>query len=138
MKRHDKVDDLSKVGRSVSPEPIYATIDDLGGSFPLRRSAKVDDLSKAGLSRNQELTQKIDSLSQAVSEAKAGFFGNLERTIDNLKDSTKNNPMNLWAEGAKKVPASLSAKLDNYATNSHIRINSNIQMERSMKKRPAC
>ncbi|EJB89819.1 cag island protein [Helicobacter pylori Hp H-19] len=127
LKRHDKVDDLSKVGRSVSPEPIYATIDDLGGSFPLRRSAKVEDLSKAGLSRNQELTQKIDSLSQAVSEARAGFFGNLERTIDNLKDSTKNNPVNLWAESAKKVPASLSAKLDNYATNSHIRINSNIQ-----------
>ncbi|MGL2681712.1 type IV secretion system oncogenic effector CagA [Helicobacter pylori] len=127
LKRHDKVDDLSKVGRSVSPEPIYATIDDLGGSFPLRRSAKVEDLSKAGLSRNQELTQKIDSLSQAVSEAKAGFFGNLEQTIDKLKDSAKNNPVNLWAEGAKKVPASLSAKLDNYATNSHTRINSNIQ-----------
>ncbi|MGL2415894.1 type IV secretion system oncogenic effector CagA [Helicobacter pylori] len=127
LKRHDKVDDLSKVGRSVSPEPIYATIDDLGGSFPLRRSAKVDDLSKVGLSRNQELTQKIDSLSQAVSEAKAGFFGNLEQTIDKLKDSTKNNPVNLWAESAKKVPASLSAKLDNYATNSHTRINSNIQ-----------
>ncbi|WP_187853928.1 type IV secretion system oncogenic effector CagA [Helicobacter pylori] len=127
LKRHDKVDDLSKVGRSVSPEPIYATIDDLGGSFPLRRSAKVEDLSKAGLSRNQELTQKIDNLSQAVSEAKAGFFGNLEQTIDNLKDSTKNNPVNLWAESAKKVPASLSAKLDNYATNSHTRINSNIQ-----------
>ncbi|WQV28976.1 type IV secretion system oncogenic effector CagA [Helicobacter pylori] len=127
LKRHDKVDDFSKVGRSVSPEPIYATIDDLGGSFPLRRSAKVEDLSKAGLSRNQELTQKIDSLSQAVSEAKAGFFGNLEQTIDNLKDSTKNNPVNLWAESAKKVPASLSAKLDNYATNSHTRINSNIQ-----------
>ncbi|MGL2541780.1 type IV secretion system oncogenic effector CagA [Helicobacter pylori] len=127
LKRHDKVDDLSKVGRSVSPEPIYATIDDLGGSFPLRKSAKVDDLSKVGLSRNQELTQKIDSLSQAVSEAKAGFFGNLEQTIDKLKDSTKNNPVNLWAESAKKVPASLSAKLDNYATNSHTRINSNIQ-----------
>ncbi|MUU76598.1 type IV secretion system oncogenic effector CagA [Helicobacter pylori] len=127
LKRHDKVEDLSKVGRSVSPEPIYATIDDLGGSFPLRRSAKVDDLSKVGLSRNQELTQKIDNLSQAVSEAKAGFFGNLEQTIDNLKDSTKNNPVNLWAESAKKVPASLSAKLDNYATNSHTRINSNIQ-----------
>ncbi|WQV50684.1 type IV secretion system oncogenic effector CagA [Helicobacter pylori] len=127
LKRHDKVDDLSKVGRSVSPEPIYATIDDLGGSFPLRRSAKVEDLSKAGLSRNQELTQKIDNLSQAVSEARAGFFGNLERTIDNLKDSTKNNPVNLWVESAKKVPASLSAKLDNYATNSHTRINSNIQ-----------
>ncbi|WQV46348.1 type IV secretion system oncogenic effector CagA [Helicobacter pylori] len=127
LKRHDKVDDLSKVGRSVSPEPIYATIDDLGGSFPLRRSTKVEDLSKAGLSRNQELTQKIDSLSQAVSEARAGFFGNLERTIDNLKDFTENNPVNLWAESAKKVPASLSAKLDNYATNSHTRINSNIQ-----------
>ncbi|MGL2629538.1 type IV secretion system oncogenic effector CagA [Helicobacter pylori] len=112
LKKHAKVDDLSKVGRSVSPEPIYATI---------------DDLSKVGLSREQELTQKIDSLSQAVSEAKAGFFGNLEQTIDKLKDSAKNNPVNLWAEGAKKVPASLSAKLDNYATNSHTRINSNIQ-----------
>ncbi|WP_025451377.1 type IV secretion system oncogenic effector CagA [Helicobacter pylori] len=127
LKRHDKVEDLSKVGRSVSPEPIYATIDDLGGSFPLKRSTKVEDLSKVGLSRNQELTQKIDNLSQAVSEAKAGFFGNLEQTIDKLKDSAKNNPVNLWAEGAKKVPASLSAKLDNYATNSHTRINSNIQ-----------
>ncbi|EJC14300.1 type IV secretion system oncogenic effector CagA [Helicobacter pylori] len=127
LKRHDKVDDLSKVGRSVSPEPIYATIDDLGGSFPLRRSAAVEDLSKAGLSRNQELTQKIDNLSQAVSEAKAGFFGNLEQTIDKLKDSTKNNLVNPWVESTKKVPASLSAKLDNYATNSHTRINSNIQ-----------
>ncbi|QTO97443.1 type IV secretion system oncogenic effector CagA [Helicobacter pylori] len=127
LKRHDKVEDLSKVGRSVSPEPIYATIDDLGGSFPLRRSAKVEDLSKVGRSREQELTQKIDSLSQAVSEAKAGFFGNLEQTIDKLKDSTKNNTVNLWAESVKKVPASLSAKLDNYATNSHTRINSNIQ-----------
>ncbi|MGL2751535.1 type IV secretion system oncogenic effector CagA [Helicobacter pylori] len=126
LKRHDKVDDLSKVGRSVSPEPIYATIDDLGGPFPLKRHDKVDDLSKVGLSREQKLAQKIDNLNQAVSEAKAGFFGNLEQTIDNLKDSTKNNPMNLWAESAKKVPASLSAKLDNYATNSHTRINSNI------------
>ncbi|MGN8405256.1 type IV secretion system oncogenic effector CagA [Helicobacter pylori] len=127
LKRHDKVDDLSKVGRSVSPEPIYATIDDLGGPFPLKRHDKVDNLSKVGLSRNQELAQKIDNLSQAVSEAKAGFFGNLEQTIDKLKDSTKHNPVNLWAESAKKVPASLSAKLDNYATNSHTRINSNIQ-----------
>ncbi|GAA7496902.1 type IV secretion system oncogenic effector CagA [Helicobacter pylori] len=127
LKKHAKVEDLSKVGRSVSPEPIYATIDDLGGSFPLRRSAKVEDLSKVGRSRGQELTQKIDSLSQAVSEAKAGFFGNLEQTIDNLKDSAKNNLVNLWVESAKKVPASLSAKLDNYATNSHTRINSNIQ-----------
>ncbi|MUU55877.1 type IV secretion system oncogenic effector CagA [Helicobacter pylori] len=127
LKRHDKVDDLSKVGRSVSPEPIYATIDDLGGPFPLKRHDKVDDLSKVGLSRNQELTQKIDNLSQAVSEAKAGYFGNLEQTIDKLKDSAKNNTVNLWAESAKKVPASLSAKLDNYATNSHTRINSNVQ-----------
>ncbi|WQT15398.1 type IV secretion system oncogenic effector CagA [Helicobacter pylori] len=127
LKRHDKVDDLSKVGRSASPEPIYATIDDLGGPFPLKRHDKVDDLSKVGLSREQQLKQKIDNISQAVSEAKAGFFGNLEQTIDKLKDSTKHNPMNLWVESAKKVPASLSAKLDNYATNSHTRINSNIQ-----------
>ncbi|GAA8255243.1 type IV secretion system oncogenic effector CagA [Helicobacter pylori] len=127
LKKHDKVDDLSKVGLSASPEPIYATIDDLGGPFPLKRHDKVDDLSKVGLSRNQELAQKIDNLNQAVSEAKVGFFGNLEQTIDNLKDSTKHNPMNLWVESAKKVPVSLSAKLDNYATNSHTRINSNIQ-----------
>ncbi|GAA7459500.1 type IV secretion system oncogenic effector CagA [Helicobacter pylori] len=127
LKRHDKVDDLSKVGLSASPEPIYATIDDLGGPFPLKRHDKVDDLSKVGLSRNQKLAQKIDNLNQAVSEAKAGFFGNLEQTIDNLKDFAKNNPVNLWAESAKKVPASLSAKLDNYATNSHTRINSNVK-----------
>ncbi len=126
LKRHDKVDDLSKVGLSASPEPIYATIDDLGGPFPLKRHDKVDDLSKVGLSREQKLAQKIDNLNQAVSEAKAGFFGNLEQTIDKLKDSTKNNFVNLWVESAKKVPASLSAKLDNYATNSHTRINSNI------------
>ncbi|GAA8586790.1 type IV secretion system oncogenic effector CagA [Helicobacter pylori] len=127
LKRHDKVEDLSKVGRSVSPEPIYATIDDLGGPFPLKRHDKVDDLSKVGLSRNQKLAQEINNLNQAVSEAKAGFFGNLEQTIDKLKDSAKNNTVNLWAESAKKVPASLSAKLDNYATNSHTRINSNVQ-----------
>ncbi len=147
LKRHDKVDDLSKVGRSVSPEPIYATIDDLGGPFPLKRHDKVDDLSKVGrsvspepiyatiddlggpfpLKRHDKLAQKIDDLNQAVSEAKAGYFGNLEQTIDKLKDSTKNNTVNLWVESAKKVPASLSAKLDNYATNSHTRINSNVQ-----------
>ncbi|WQZ92241.1 type IV secretion system oncogenic effector CagA [Helicobacter pylori] len=127
LKRHDKVDNLSKVGRSVSPEPIYATIDDLGGPFPLKKHGKVDDLSKVGLSREQQLKQKIDNLSQAVSEAKAGFFGNLEQTIDKLKDSTKHNSVNLWVESVKKVPASLSAKLDNYATNSHTRINSNIR-----------
>ncbi|GAA7556044.1 type IV secretion system oncogenic effector CagA [Helicobacter pylori] len=127
LKKHDKVDDLSKVGLSAGPEPIYATIDDLGGPFPLKKHDKVDDLSKVGLSREQQLKQKIDNLNQAVSEAKAGFFGNLEQTIDNLKDSTKHNPMNLWFESAKQVPASLSAKLDNYATNSCTRINSNIK-----------
>ncbi|WP_120829935.1 type IV secretion system oncogenic effector CagA [Helicobacter pylori] len=127
LKRHDKVDDLSKVGRSVSPEPIYATIDDLGGPFPLKRHDKVDDLSKVGLSREQQLKQEIDNLNQTVSEAKAGYFGNLEQTIDKLKDSTKKNVVNLYVESAKKVPTSLSAKLDNYATNSHICINSNVK-----------
>ncbi len=127
LKRHDKVDDLSKVGRSVSPEPIYATIDDLGGPFPLKRHDKVDDLSKVGLSRNQELAQKIDNLNQAVSEAKTCHFDNLDQMIDKLKDSTKKNVMNLYVESAKKVPTSLSAKLDNYATNSHTRINSNVK-----------
>ncbi|WQS69500.1 type IV secretion system oncogenic effector CagA [Helicobacter pylori] len=127
LKRHTKVDDLSKVGLSASPEPIYATIDDLGGPFPLKRHTKVDDLSKVGLSREQELTQKIDNLNQEVSEAKAFHFGNLDQMIDKLKDSTKKNIMNLYVESAKKVPTSLSAKLDNYATNSHIYINSNIK-----------
>ncbi len=127
LKRHDKVDDLSKVGLSASHEPIYATIDDLGGPFPLKRHDKVDDLSKVGLSREQELKQKIDNLNQAVSEAKACHFDNLDQMIDKLKDSTKKNVMNLYVESAKKVPASLSAKLDNYATNSHTRINSNVQ-----------
>ncbi|RVY94670.1 type IV secretion system oncogenic effector CagA, partial [Helicobacter pylori] len=78
-------------------------------------------------SRNQELAQKIDNLNQAVSEAKAGFFGNLEQTIDKLKDSTKKNVMSLYVESAKKVPTSLSAKLDNYAINSHAGINSNVK-----------
>ncbi len=127
LKRHDKVDDLSKVGLSANPEPIYATIDDLGGPFPLKRHDKVDDLSKVGLSRNQELAQKIDNLNQAVSEAKTCHFDNLDQMIDKLKDSTKKNVMNLYVESAKQVPASLSAKLDNYATNSHTRINSNVK-----------
>ncbi|WQX14231.1 type IV secretion system oncogenic effector CagA [Helicobacter pylori] len=137
-----------KAGQAASPEePIYAQVakkvnakidrlnqiaSGLGNvgqaaGFPLKRHTKVDDLSKVGRSREQELTQKIDNLNQAVSEAKAGFFGNLEQTIDKLKDSTKYNSVNLWVESAKKVPASLSAKLDNYATNSHTRINSNVQ-----------
>ncbi|WP_441702338.1 type IV secretion system oncogenic effector CagA [Helicobacter pylori] len=127
LKRHDKVDDLSKVGLSTSPEPIYATIDDLGGPFPLTRHTKVDDLSKVGLSREQELTQKIDNLNQAVSEAKACHFDNLDQMIDELKDSTKKNAVNLLVESTKQVPTSLSAKLDNYATNSHTCINSNVK-----------
>ncbi|GAA6801674.1 type IV secretion system oncogenic effector CagA [Helicobacter pylori] len=121
---------FSGAGRSASPEPIYATIDfdeANQAGFPLRRSAAVNDLSKVGLSREQELTRRIGDLNQAVSEAKTGHFGKLEQKIDELKDSTKKNAVNLWVESAKKVPASLSAKLDNYATNSHTRINSNVK-----------
>ncbi|PUD73402.1 type IV secretion system oncogenic effector CagA [Helicobacter pylori] len=136
-----------KTGQVASPEePIYtqvakkvqAKIDQLnqaasgfGGvgqaGLPLKRHDKVDDLSKVGLSRNQELAQKIDNLNQAVSEAKACHFDNLDQMIDKLKDSTKKNVMNLYVESAKKVPTSLSAKLDNYATNSHTCINSNVK-----------
>ncbi|GAA9515780.1 type IV secretion system oncogenic effector CagA [Helicobacter pylori] len=121
---------FSGVGRSASPEPIYATIDfdeanQVG--FPLKRYAGVNDLSKVGLSREQELTRRIGDLNQAVSEAKTGLFGNLEQKIDELKDSTKKNALKLWVESAKQVPTGLQAKLDNYATNSHTRINSNVQ-----------
>ncbi|GHQ50456.1 cytotoxicity-associated immunodominant antigen [Helicobacter pylori] len=121
---------FSGTGRSASPEPIYATIDfdeANQAGFPLKRYAGVNDLSKVGLSREQELTRRIGDLNQAVSEAKAGHFGKLEQKIDELKDSTKKNAVKLWVESAKQVPTGLQAKLDNYATNSHIRINSNIQ-----------
>ncbi|GAA6879838.1 type IV secretion system oncogenic effector CagA [Helicobacter pylori] len=122
---------FSGAGRSASPEePIYATIDfdeANQAGFPLRRSAGVGDLSKVGLSREQELTRRIGDLSQAVSEAKTGHFGKLEQKIDELKDSTKKNALKLYAESAKQVPTGLQAKLDNYATNSHTRINSNVQ-----------
>ncbi|GAA6797436.1 type IV secretion system oncogenic effector CagA [Helicobacter pylori] len=121
---------FSGVGQSASPEPIYATIDfdeANQAGFPLRRSAAVNDLSKVGLSREQELTRRIGDLNQAVSEAKTGHFGKLEQKIDELKDSTKKNAVNLWVESAKQVPTSLQAKLDNYATNSHTRINSNVK-----------
>ncbi|GAA9187003.1 type IV secretion system oncogenic effector CagA [Helicobacter pylori] len=120
---------FSGAGRSASPEPIYATIDfdeANQAGFPLRRHAGVGDLSKVGLSREQELTRRIGDLNQAVSEAKTGHFGNLEQKIDGLKDSTKKNALKLWVESAKQVPTSLQAKLDNYATNSHTRINSNV------------
>ncbi|GAA8079743.1 type IV secretion system oncogenic effector CagA [Helicobacter pylori] len=121
---------FSGAGRSASPEPIYATIDfdeANQAGFPLRRSAAVNDFSKVGLSREQELTRRIGDLNQAVSEAKTGHFGKLEQKIDELKDSTKKNAVNLWVESAKQVPTSLQAKLDNYATNSHTRINSNVK-----------
>ncbi|WRB58062.1 type IV secretion system oncogenic effector CagA [Helicobacter pylori] len=124
------VGNFSGAGRSASPEPIYATIDfdeANQAGFPLRRSAAVNDLSKVGLSREQELTCRIGDLNQAVSEAKTGYFGNLEQKIDELKDSTKKNALKLWVESAKQVPTGLQAKLDNYATNSHTRINSNVQ-----------
>ncbi|GAA8977920.1 type IV secretion system oncogenic effector CagA [Helicobacter pylori] len=120
---------FSGAGRSASPEPIYATIDfdeTNQAGFSLRRYAAVDDLSKVGLSREQELTRRIGDLNQAVSEAKTGHFGNLEQKIDGLKDSTKKNALKLWVESAKQVPTGLQAKLDNYATNSHTRINSNV------------
>ncbi|GAA6812798.1 type IV secretion system oncogenic effector CagA [Helicobacter pylori] len=121
---------FSGAGQSASPEPIYATIDfdeANQAGFPLRRYAGVDDLSKVGLSREQELTRRIGDLNQAVSEAKTGHFGKLEQKMDELKDSTKKNAVNLWVESAKQVPTSLQAKLDNYATNSHTRINSNVK-----------
>ncbi|GAA7012367.1 type IV secretion system oncogenic effector CagA [Helicobacter pylori] len=121
---------FSGAGRSASPEPIYATIDfdeANQAGFPLRRYAAVNDLSKVGLSREQELTRRIGDLSQAVSEAKTGHFGKLEQKIDELKDSTKKNAVKLWIGSAKQVPTGLQAKLDNYATNSHTRINSNVK-----------
>ncbi|QDY63658.1 type IV secretion system oncogenic effector CagA [Helicobacter pylori] len=110
-------------------DQIASGLGDVGqaANFLLKRHDKVDDLSKVGLSRNQELAQKIDNLNQAVSEAKTCHFDNLDQMIDKLKDSTKKNVMNLYVESAKKVPTSLSAKLDNYATNSHTRINSNVK-----------
>ncbi len=121
---------FSGARQSASPEPIYATIDfdeANQAGFPLRRSAAVNDLSKVGLSREQELTRRIGDLNQAVSEAKTGYFDNLEQKIDELKDSVKKNAVSLWVESAKQVPTGLQAKLDNYATNSHTRINSNVQ-----------
>ncbi|GAA7099176.1 type IV secretion system oncogenic effector CagA [Helicobacter pylori] len=125
------VGNFSGAGRSASPEePIYATIDfdeANQAGFPLKRYAGVNDLSKVGLSREQELTRRIGDLNQAVSEAKTGHFGKLEQKIDELKDSTKKNALSLWVESAKQVPTGLQAKLDNYATNSHTRINSNVQ-----------
>ncbi len=121
---------FSGARQSASPEPIYATIDfdeANQAGFPLSRYAPVNDLSKVGLSREQELTRRIGDLNQAVSEAKTGHFDKLEQKIDELKDSTKKNALNLFVESAKQVPTGLQAKLDNYATNSHTRINSNVQ-----------
>ncbi|GAA8815392.1 type IV secretion system oncogenic effector CagA [Helicobacter pylori] len=102
-------------------EPIYAKVNKKKAG----QAASHEEPIYAQVAK--KVNAKIDQLNQAVSEAKAGYFGNLEQTIDNLKDSAKNNLVNLWAESAKKVPASLSAKLDNYATNDHTCINSNIR-----------
>ncbi|WRC28478.1 type IV secretion system oncogenic effector CagA [Helicobacter pylori] len=126
LRRSAAVNDLSKVGLSKDQELTRFDEANQAG-FPLRRSAAVNDLSKVGLSRDQELTRRIGDLNQAVSEAKIGHFGNLEQKIDELKDSTKKNALKLWVESAKQVPTGLQAKLDNYATNSHTRINSNVQ-----------
>ncbi len=122
----EKIDRLNKAASTIN-----AKIDQLNEAnqkdFPLSRYAAVDDLSKVGFSKEQELTRRIGDLNQAVSEAKAGYFGNLEQTIDELKDSTKKNVLSLWVESAKQVPTNLQAKLDDYATNSHTRINSNVK-----------
>ncbi|GAA7416783.1 type IV secretion system oncogenic effector CagA [Helicobacter pylori] len=121
-----KIDRLNKTASAINAE-IDRLSKENQASFPLSRYAAVDDLSKVGLSREQELTRRIGDLNQAVSEAKAGYFGNLEQTMDKLKDSTKKNVLNLWVESAKQVPTSLQARLDDYATNSHTRINSNVK-----------
>ncbi|GAA8245915.1 type IV secretion system oncogenic effector CagA [Helicobacter pylori] len=111
-----------KAGQAASlEEPIYAKVNKKKAG----QAASLEEPIYAQVAK--KVNAKIDQLNQAVSEAKAGLFGNLEQTIDNLKDSAKNNFVSLWVESAKKVPASLSAKLDNYATNSHTRINSNIK-----------
>ncbi|GAA7445065.1 type IV secretion system oncogenic effector CagA [Helicobacter pylori] len=121
-----KIDRLNKTASAINAE-IDKLSKENQASFPLSRYVAVDDLSKVGLSREQELTRRIGDLNQAVSEAKAGYFGNLEQTMDELKDSTKKNVLNLWVESAKQVPTSLQARLDDYATNSHTRINSNVK-----------
>ncbi|ANH41219.1 cytochrome C oxidase subunit II [Helicobacter pylori] len=122
----EKIDRLNKAASTIN-----AKIDQLNEAnqkdFPLSRYAAVDDLSKVGLSKKQELTRRIGNLDQAVSEAKAGYFGKLEQTMDDLKDSTKKNVLNLWVESAKQVSASLQTRLDDYATNSHTHINSNVK-----------
>ncbi|GAA7412856.1 type IV secretion system oncogenic effector CagA [Helicobacter pylori] len=121
-----KIDRLNKLASTINVK-IGQLNETNQASFPLSRYAAVDDLSKVGLSREQELTRRIGDLNQAVSEAKGGYFGNLEQTMDELKDSTKKNVLNLWVESAKQVPTSLQARLDDYATNSHTRINSNVK-----------
>ncbi|GAA7422028.1 type IV secretion system oncogenic effector CagA [Helicobacter pylori] len=121
-----KIDRLNKTASAINAEIDQLNETNQAG-FPLSRYAAVDVLSKVGLSREQELTRRIGDLNQAVSEAKAGYFGNLEQTMDELKDSTKKNVLNLWVESAKQVPTSLQARLDDYATNSHTRINSNVK-----------
>ncbi len=121
-----KIDRLNKLASTINVK-IGQLNEANQKDFPLSRYAAVDDLSKVGLSKEQELTRRIGDLNQAVSEAKAGYFGKLEQTMDDLKDSTKKNVLNLWVESAKQVSTSLQTRLDDYATNSHTRINSNVK-----------
>ncbi len=122
----EKIDRLNKLASTINVK-IGQLNEANQADFPLSRYAAVDDLSKVGFSKEQELTRRIGDLNQAVSEAKAGYFGKLEQTIDELKDSTKKNVLSLWVESAKQVSTNLQAKLDDYATNSHTRINSNVK-----------
>ncbi|GAA8076859.1 type IV secretion system oncogenic effector CagA [Helicobacter pylori] len=122
----EKIDRLNKLTSTINVK-IGQLNEANQADFPLSRYAAVDDLSKVGFSKEQELTRRIGDLNQAVSEAKAGYFGKLEQTIDELKDSTKKNVLSLWVESAKQVSTNLQAKLDDYATNSHTRINSNVK-----------
>ncbi|GAA6968963.1 type IV secretion system oncogenic effector CagA [Helicobacter pylori] len=121
-----KIDRLNKIASTINVR-IGQLNEANQKDFPLTKYAPEKDLSKVGLSKAEELTRRIGDLNQAVSEAKAGYFSNLEQTMDELKDSTKKNVVNLWVESTKQVPTGLQAKLDDYATNSHTRINSNVK-----------
>ncbi|GAA9138312.1 type IV secretion system oncogenic effector CagA [Helicobacter pylori] len=74
-----------------------------------------------------EATKLTKNFSDIRKELNEKLFGNSNNNNNGLKDSTKKNALKLWVESAKQVPISLQAKLDNYATNSHTRINSNVQ-----------
>ncbi|GAA9190087.1 hypothetical protein Taiwan62_07710 [Helicobacter pylori] len=73
-----------------------------------------------------EATKLTKNFSDIRKELNEKLFGNSNNNNNGLKDSTKKNALKLWVESAKQVPTGLQAKLDNYATNSHTRINSNV------------